>query len=213
MSALVLAGAAMPAARAQSPATHEHHFKGAEHWAQVFDDPQRDEWQKPHEVIQALHLAPGAKVADIGAGTGYFSVRLAHFVPAGHVYAVDIEPDMVAYLTERAKREGIKNMTAVTGEAGSARLPEKVDVVLMVDTYHHIGDPEAYFRGLRTSLAPAARVAIIDFRKSSPMGPPVGERVAPDQVEASMRKAGYKLVNSNDFLANQYYLVFQVGDG
>src|SRR4051812_32872479 len=92
-------------ALAQSPPSHEHSFGDAQKWAHVFDDPQRDAWQKPHEVIQALGLGPAARVADIGAGTGYFSARLANMLKAGRVYAVDVEPDMIKYLAERAKRE------------------------------------------------------------------------------------------------------------
>src|SRR5689334_24072709 len=92
-------------ARAQSPHTHQHSFGDAEKWAQIFDDPKRDAWQKPHEVIQALALKPDAVVADIGAGTGYFSARVANMLPKGRVYAVDTEPDMVKHLKEQAKRE------------------------------------------------------------------------------------------------------------
>src|SRR3954466_6089769 len=86
---------------AQSPQSHQHSFGDAEKWAHVFDDPKRDEWQKPHEVIQALHLKPDAIVADLGAGTGYFAARLASMLGKGRVYAVDVEPDMVKHLAKR----------------------------------------------------------------------------------------------------------------
>ena len=97
---IALSYAILPAgpAAAQSPHTHDHSFSGAENWAQVFDDPKRDATQKPHEVIMALALKPDAVVADIGSGTGYFSVRFAHAVSKGRVYGVDTEPDMVKYL-------------------------------------------------------------------------------------------------------------------
>ena len=108
-------------AAAQAPHTHQHSFGGAEKWAQVFDDPQRDAWQKPHDVIQALALKPDAIVADIGAGTGYFSMRFAHMLPQGRVYGVDIEPDMVRYLAERAKREHLENVVAIAGTPDSVR--------------------------------------------------------------------------------------------
>ncbi|MDP2240533.1 MAG: class I SAM-dependent methyltransferase [Burkholderiales bacterium] len=98
---LSCAGLSTGLAVAQSPHTHEHSFSGAEKWAQVFDDPQRDAWQKPHEVIQALALKPDAIIADIGSGTGYFSMRFAHMAPKGRVYGVDTEPDMVKYLAAR----------------------------------------------------------------------------------------------------------------
>ncbi len=196
-------------AAAQSPHTHEHSFGGAEKWAQVFDDPQRDAWQKPHEVIQALALKPDAVVADIGSGTGYFSARFAHMVPKGRVYGVDTEPDMVKYLAERAKREGLKNVIAVAGTPGDPRLPEKADLIILVDVFHHIADRERYFRKLRESLKPGGRVAIIDFRMDSPEGPPKSVRIAPDRVKTELKGAGYALVQEHTFLPNQYFLVFR----
>ena len=139
-------------AAAQSPHTHQHSFGDAAKWAQVFDDPQRDAWQKPHEVISALALKPDAVVADIGAGTGYFAARFAHMVPKGRVYAVDTEPDMVKHLTERARRENLANLTAVKGEPADPRIPAKADLVIMVDVFHHVDDRERYFARLRASL-------------------------------------------------------------
>jgi len=201
--------ASLPAL-AQSPHTREHSFSGAEHWARVFDDPARDAWQKPHEVIKALALAPDAMVADIGSGTGYFAVRLAHFVPKGRVYGVDVEPDMVKYLAERAKREGLANLESVAGRPDDPRLPAKVDLVLLVDVYHHIDKREAYFSKLRGSLKPGARLAIIDFRLDAPDGPPRSARIAPTQVKAELARAGYAAVNEHGFLPNQYFLIFEV---
>jgi cyclopropane fatty-acyl-phospholipid synthase-like methyltransferase len=208
---IALSYALLPAApaAAQSPHTHEHSFGGAEKWAQVFDDPKRDAWQKPHAVIQALAVKPDAVIADIGSGTGYFSVRFANMVPKGRVYGVDTEPDMVNYLADRAKREGLKNIIAVTGAPGDPRLPEKVDLIIMVDVFHHVEDRDRYFRKLRDSLKPGGRIAIIDFRMDSPNGPPKSARIAPDRVKTEMKGAGYALVQEHAFLPNQYFLVFQ----
>jgi SAM-dependent methyltransferase len=196
------------AALAQTPHTHEHSFSGAEHWAKVFDDPARDAWQKPHEVITALAPAPDAAIADIGSGTGYFAVRLAHWAPKGTVYGVDTEPEMVKYLAERARREKLPNLVSIAGRPDDARLPAKVDLVLMVDVYHHISDREGYFSKLRGSLKPGARVAIIDFRESAKEGPPKNERVAPARVKSELAKAGYALAKEHDFLPDQFFLVF-----
>lgn len=196
-------------ASAQTPHTHQHGFSDADSWAKVFDDPERDRWQKPHEVIMALKLAPGAKVADIGAGTGYFATRLAHMTPQGRVYAVDIEPDMVKYLAERAKREGLSNLVAVQARPDSAALPEKVDRVLLVDTYHHIGDRIVYFKRLKDSLKHGGEVAIIDFTLESPIGPPRSARISARTVAEEMTLAGYAQVAQHEFLPNQYFLVFQ----
>jgi cyclopropane fatty-acyl-phospholipid synthase-like methyltransferase len=198
-------------AAAQAPNTHQHSFGGAEHWAKVFDDPERDAWQKPHEVIQALALKPDAVIADIGSGTGYFSMRFANMTPKGRVYGVDTEPDMVKYLAERAKREGLKNVTAVAGAPDDPRLPEKADLIILVDVYHHVGDRERYFRQLQKSLKPGGRVAVIDFRMDSPVGPPQSARIAPERVKAELKRAGYALSQEHAFLPNQYFLVFQPG--
>lgn len=199
---------ALPAA-AQSPHTHDHSFSGAEDWAKVFDDPQRDAWQKPHEVIQALKLKPDAVIADIGSGTGYFSARFAHMVPQGRVYGLDTEPDMVKYLADRAKREGLKNVTAVQAKPGDPRLPEKADVVILVDVYHHLENREQYFRQLQGSLKPGGRLAVIDFRIDSLQGPPQTARIAPEQVKAELQRAGYRLAEEHGFLPSQYFLVFR----
>jgi cyclopropane fatty-acyl-phospholipid synthase-like methyltransferase len=184
---------------------HFHHsFDDAERWAAVFDDPARDAWQKPDEVVDALHLAADAHVADVGAGTGYFAVRLARAVPRGKVYAVDIEPDMIRYMGERAQREGLANLVPVLGAADDARIPEPVDLVLVVDTYHHIADRTAYFRRIAGSLRPGGRVVIVDFTAESPIGPPVEHRLSVERVVAELGDAGYAEVARHDFLPNQY---------
>lgn len=211
LAAVLLLFAVGPLA-AQSPGTHEHGFRDAEKWAQVFDDPARDAWQKPHDVIEALSLKPDAVVADIGAGTGYFAVRLARMLPRGRVYAVDVEPAMVKYLAERAQREGRKNIIAVAAKPDDPRLPDKIDLLLLVDVYHHIDAREQYFRRLRPALKPGGRIAIIDFRLDSPQGPPRQARIAPEQVKAELAKAGYALFEEHSFLPRQYFLVFQAAE-
>lgn len=205
----VFAGLLPVPAAPQAPHTHAHSFGGAEQWAKVFDDPERDAWQKPHDVIQALALKPDAVIADIGSGTGYFSARFANMTPKGRVYGVDTEPDMVKYLAERAKREGLKNVTAVTGAPDDPRLPEKADLIILVDVYHHVEDRERYFRNLRNSLKPGGRIAVIDFRMDSPVGPPQSARIAPERVKDELKRAGYTLAQEHAFLPNQYFLVFQ----
>lgn len=198
-------------AAAQSPHTHQHSFGDAEKWSQVFDDPKRDAWQKPHEVIQALALKPDAVVADIGSGTGYFAAHLANMLPNGRILGIDTEPDMVKYLAERAKREGLSNLSVLKGAPDDPRLPEKIDLVLLVDVYHHIEERERYFRKLLGSLNPGGQIAVIDFRMNAPEGPPKSARIAPDRVKAELKSAGYVLAREHEFLPNQYFLVFQPG--
>lgn len=190
----------------------EHHFDPAES-AKLFDDPARDAWQMPDRVIAALGLRPGQIVADIGSGTGYFSVRLARSATTPKVYGADIEPEMVKYLRGRACKEGLGNVFSVQASADSPNLPERVDLVLIVDTYHHIGDRETYFRKLQRSLRPGGRIAIIDFKPDSPEGPPKEFRLTPGQFKSEMSKAGCKLAAQFDFLPRQNFLIFEVANG
>src|SRR5918996_1663426 len=159
----------LAAATAQQPPAkpdHMHHkFDDPERYAKSFDDPKREAWQMPARVIETLALKPDALVADVGAGTGYFSVRLARAVPKGTVFAVDIQPEMIGYVRKRAQSEHLSNVTTVLADAISANLPRPVDTILIVDTYHHIPNRRAYFAGLKKSLTPSGRVAIIDFKK------------------------------------------------
>jgi SAM-dependent methyltransferase len=207
--AVAILWACCATAMAQSSHTREHSFSEAERWAKIFDDPARDAWQKPKEVIAALRVLPDSAVADIGSGTGYFAVRLARAAPKGRVYGIDTEPSMVKYLDERAKHEGLANLVSIAGQPGDANLPGKVDLVLMVDVYHHIAERANYFGKLRGSLKPGARVAIIDFRLESPSGPPQRERIGAEQVKAELAKAGYAVAKEHGFLPNQYFLVFE----
>lgn len=187
----------------------QHSFGNAETWAKEFDDPARDAWQKPDDVLDALQLARTAYVADIGSGTGYFSARIAKRVPDGKVFAVDIEPDMLRYLGERAHRERLHVLQPVQASADSPNLPEPVDVALIVDTYHHIDDRVAYFSRLKSLLRPGGRLAIVDFKTDAPEGPPPERRIPPEKVTVELEQAGYGLVVRHDFLPRQYFLVFQ----
>lgn len=207
----------MPAATKQggggqtnvTPDHMEHRFDPIES-AKSFDDPARNTWQMPDRVIDALGLTPGRSVADVGAGTGYFTVRLAKSKAAPLVYAVDIEESMVKYLRERAAQEGLKNVVAVQAAADRTNLSAPVDVVLIVNTYHHIGNRVAYFRELQKLMKPSARLAIIDFRKGAPGGPPDEFRLLPEQISSELAQAGFTLQIQHDFLPRQEFLIFQV---
>ena len=191
----------------------DHHMQkhfNPEEWAQRFDDPARDKWQMPDRVIEALGLKQGQSIGDIGAGTGYFTVRLAKSEVSPTVYAVDIEPSMVQYLRERAAKEGLNNVIAVQASSDLPNLPEAVDLVLLVNTYHHIGDRPSYFQRLVKSLKPGGRVAIIDFRPDAPEGPPKEFRFPVEQFKFEMGKAGYILMAQHDFLPRQEFLIFGV---
>ncbi len=206
---LLLVACARPALRHdehQQPYHAYHRFEHAEDWVARFEDPSRDAWQKPDDVIRTLSLSPRARVADIGAGTGYFSVRLARSIPQGQVFAIDIEPSMVEYVSERASREGLPNIQAVLASPDDPKITGAVDLILIVDTYHHITDRSVYFRRLIPALQPAGHLAIIDFKLESKMGPI--EKLPPSQVIRELAEAGYSLVDQPMILPEQYFLIF-----
>jgi cyclopropane fatty-acyl-phospholipid synthase-like methyltransferase len=186
-----------------------HRFEDAQKWAEVFDDPARDAWQKPDEVVAALKLAPDDVVADLGAGTGYFAVRLAKHLPRGRVFGIDVEPTLVRHLEERARQEGLSNLRGVVCPADDAALPEPVDLVLVVDTYHHLQDRPRYFRKVRASLRPGGRVVVIDFTRESPHGPPPSERLTAEDVSRELWEAGFGAPQAAAVsLPHQYFLSF-----
>ncbi|MBL8943285.1 MAG: methyltransferase domain-containing protein [Myxococcales bacterium] len=187
-----------------------HRFEDAEQWAKRFDDPSRDAWQKPDAVIAAMRLAPGDVVADVGAGTGYFAMRLAKAVPDGKVLASDVEPDMVRYLEERAKREGVANVVAVLGRADDPALPEPADVVLLCDVAHHVQGRVAFFERVRSQLRPGGRIVIVDFEPDAPddaPGPPREHRLSAAALTAELVQAGFEAASEDhDLLPFQYVL-------
>jgi ubiquinone/menaquinone biosynthesis C-methylase UbiE len=176
--------------------------------------PERAEWQKPAAVIRALKLGRGQVVADVGAGPGYFALRLARAVgSSGHVYAVDAEPVVLDALRERVRGAQAHNVTPVLGGADDPLLPARhCDAVLIVDTYHHFEDGPAFLRRVARSLKPGGRLVNIDYiRRETPVGPPVEHRVAREDFVRDARRAGLRLVAEHRFLPYQYFLVFRRG--
>lgn len=174
---------------------HHHRFEDPERWARHFENPSRDEWQRPEAVLDALGLTPESRVADIGAATGYFPVRIARRVPQGRVWGIDIEPGMVRYLNERARQEGLSNLFALLGTPNDPLIPEPVDVILIVNTYHHIAERGQYFGRLRQHLRPQGRLVIVDYTMGDhPYGPPDERKIPPDQIRQELEASGYRLV-------------------
>ncbi len=177
----------------------------------MFDDPARDQWQKPDVIVKALGLRRGMTVADLGAGTGYMSKRLSEAVGAdGSVLAIEPEPRLLAYLRERAEREQTSNVVPILGSTDDPRLPRaSADVILVLDTYHHIDDRIRYFRDLRRSLKRGGRVVIVDWHERElPVGPPPHHKLAREHVVEEMIAAGYELGAEPDPLPYHYLLVF-----
>ena len=212
---LLAAVTAGRAGAASDDATATHSFGDVAHWEKVFDDPARASWQQPAAIVAALAITPGMAVADLGAGTGYLERALSEAVgPRGVVYAVEIEPNLVMHMRERAEKEGTANVVPVLASRDSPRLPAgRVDRILLLDTYHHIDQRIAYFGQLRTALAPGGRVVIVDWEKrQDTIGPELAHRLAREQVEDEMRRAGFRPVETPPTLAHQYVLVFTPAD-
>jgi ubiquinone/menaquinone biosynthesis C-methylase UbiE len=172
------------------------------------NDPSRDEWQQPKAVIQALAIAPGTRVADLGAGGGYFTWPLAEAVgPTGLVYAVDINETGLRMIEQEAKTRHVSNVKPVLAEPTDAKLPESVDIIFSCDTYHHISDRTAYFATLARSLTPGGRIAIIDYTPSG-FAWLFGHSSGKETVRLEMEAAGYRLEREFDFLSKQHFQVF-----
>lgn len=218
VSVLLLLAALSPASlHAQAaPATpgemHRLHGDPAAYIA-FLDDPARDAYQKPDEVMKALALRPGEVVADIGSGSGYFTVRFARAVgDGGRVYAVDISPDMIRHLNRRIRDAGLRNVVTVLSEPDDPLLPEaSVDRFVIVDTWHHVEDRAGYLARLKRMLKPGGQVVHIDFQKRDlPVGPPPAMKIAREDLVKQMEGAGFRLAAEHDFLPYQYFLVFTV---
>lgn len=170
----------------------------------------REGWQKPARVIESLELKPGSVVADLGAGGGYFTFRLAEAVGnSGKVYAVDIDRDMIRLIGERARQEGVANVQVLLAQPNDPMLPaEGVDLIFTVNTYHHLNNRPAYFAGLRRYLRPEGRIVIIDFDRRAWLENLFGHSVSGEQIQREMEQAGYRRVQNFDFLDRQTFQIF-----
>lgn len=227
LAAALAAVSSSPSAAEPSGAPGERGHRGHEHpggrhgnpagleaYARTLLDPARDAWQKPDAVVAALELRPGDVACDVGAGPGYFTLRLARAVGlAGHVYAVDVEPALLAALRDRLEAERITHVTPVLSVAADPLLPRGAcDVVLVVNTYHHFPDGPAYLRRLAASLRPGGRIVNVDFEKRpTPMGPPVARRVSREDFVADAAKAGLSVAGEPRLLEHQYVVVLRPG--
>lgn len=202
------AGSGSDAAHAGHHGMHKE-FKNAEEWAKVFDDPKRDEWQRPDEVVALLELKPAMTVADVGAGTGYFVGRLAKAVgPSGFVIATDVEEDMIKYLDQRAIKDSWSNVRAAQVPYDDPGLSAaSVDRILIVDVWHHVSDRPAYAKKLAAALRPGGALAIVDFEKSAKQGPPPEMRLEPKAVADELTAAGLTAEIATEKLPDQYVVI------
>ena len=177
----------------------------------LLESPDRDLWQRPDQIMDAMGIADASVVADIGAGSGWFTIRLARRVgPQGLVYAEDVQPEMINAITRRVQREGLTNVRAVRGQNSDPRLPAgSLDAVLVVDAYHEVEDRVTMLANLARALKPQGRIGVVDFKlDGTGPGPSPEERVSPDVVVKDAAKAGLRLVRQEPFLQYQYFLIF-----
>jgi ubiquinone/menaquinone biosynthesis C-methylase UbiE len=177
------------------------------------EDPMRDAYQKPQEVVKALKIEEGEVIADIGAGSGYFAVRLARAVgEKGRVYGVDVNPDMIVHLNRRVRDLNLKNVVTVLCAPEDPLLADgSVDRFLICDTWHHIGGHAKYLALLKRMLKPGGQVIMIDFKKAkTPVGPPMELRIDRVDLVREMEANGFQLAAEHTFLEYQYFLIFKV---
>ena len=180
-------------------------------YIQALEDPKRDAYQKPHEVIMALGLRAGEIIADIGAGSGYFTFRLAHHVgDKGRVYAVDVSPDMIVRINRRIRELKVSNVVSVLAEPDDPLLADRsVDRFFFCDSWHHIENRTQYLALMKRMLKPKGEVVMIDFHKKElPVGPPLQMKIAREDVIKQLESNGFRLSKEHTFLPYQYFLVF-----
>ena len=190
---------------------HPHHdFSDIETWIERFEDPARDEWQRPDMVVELMGLTPGQNVADIGAGTGYFTRRLAKKVsPGGIAVAVEIEPGFFPYIDKRALEAGQDNIFTRLCLPDNPRLsPATYDLIFICNTLHHIEHRAEYYAWLKRALRPKGRVVVVDFFKDMdiPVGPKPSERLAPGALRTEFQAAGFTVSVDAETLPYQYIL-------
>ena len=181
-------------------------------WA--YEGFDRDEWQHPEEVIQALTIKSEEQIADLGSGSGYFTFRLADAVgPSGQVYAVDIDADMNAHLAKRLQEMGYKNIQVMLAKPLDPGLPENgVDLIFSANTYHHLENRLSYFANARKYLRPNGRIAIIDFNGEGLLQQLSGHYTPSDVIQRELQEAGYALERELTFLPKQVFLIFASGE-
>jgi SAM-dependent methyltransferase len=182
-------------------------YQGAE-W---LDREERDIEEDPDAALDALDLAPGLVVADVGAGSGYMTVRMARRVGTeGRVYATDIQPEMIALLEERVVDEKLANVVPVLGLVDDPKLPEgAIDLILLVDVYHEFSAPQAMLRGMRHALKPNGRLVLLEYRKEDPRVPILElHKMSVAQAKQEVEAEGFVLSRVDDRLPRQHILIF-----
>jgi cyclopropane fatty-acyl-phospholipid synthase-like methyltransferase len=188
-----------------------HRFADADKWAAIFEDDKRASWQRPGFIMEFAGIKSDSIIADIGSATGFFPIRLSARAHLGRVWGIDVEPNLVNYLNERARREGVSGLYSILGTYTDPLIPEKVDFIFVINTYHHISERAAYFARLKKVMNKKARLVIVDFKKGDlPFGPKDAEKISHRNVKKEMKVAGFTRVKHSDELEYQFLSVFEV---
>ena len=174
--------------------------------------PEREDEEAPSKALDALELKPGMVVADIGAGSGYYSTRIAKRVgPTGRVFATDIQPGMIEILDRRIKSEGVTNITTVLGGMNDPRLPPaSIDLAIMVDVYHELQQPQVFLQRLKDTFKPNGRLVLLEFRKEDPKVPILEvHKMSVAEVKQEMEAEGFVLDKVIDVLPWQHIIVLK----
>ncbi len=201
---------------AQDNVKRDHHqmhqlHRDSKAYIGMLDDPERDAYQKPHEVLTALSIKPGEVIADIGAGSGYFTFRLAHHVGNhGKVYAIDVSPDMILHLNRRIRDLKAANVSSILADPDDPLLSERsVNRFFFSNSWHHIENHTKYLSLMKKMLKPGGEIVMIDFHKKElPVGPPMQMKIAREDLIKQMETNGFRLTKEHTFLPYQYFLVF-----
>jgi len=178
--------------------------------------PDREATEQPEKVLDALDIREGSTVADVGAGVGYFTWRLAKRVgPRGKVIAVEVQQRMLDLMAEDLQRRGITNVEMVLGGVRDPRLPEgSVDLALLVDVYHEFSEPEAMMTGVRRSLKPDGRLVLVEYRGEDPSIPILPlHKMSLEDVRSELEPLGFQFGQALEFLPTQHILIFRRGEG
>lgn len=188
---------------------HHHPFSNPVQQARKWNDPERDKWQHPEEIVAALALQPGATVADIGAGTGYMTARLSQAVGMeGTVIPVDLSAEMIEYLTNRSAQLGPAKILPKKVNAHDPELqPASVDAVLTLDTWHHVDSREAYAKKVYEALKPGGRFVVVDYTVDAEVGPPQSMRLNPEHVTKQLEAAGFRVEVAKESMPRHYLIV------
>jgi ubiquinone/menaquinone biosynthesis C-methylase UbiE len=186
-------------------------FAETEKWIEYLESPERASWQRPDEVVKALALKGTETVADVGAGSGYFTFRIANALPRGKVYATDVDPEMVRHLHRKVMTEHISNIEVALAQPNDPGIPPGTDVAFVCDVIHHVAERDAWLRRGFEELQPGGKLVVIEFKEGRlPQGPPEAVKIPKSKLIGMIEAAGFRLAADDPkLLPYQTFLTFE----